>query len=184
MSETKQNFAERLSVVRLLAMDVDGVLTDGSLTLGGAEGETKRFHVQDGLGIQLVRHGGLRVAWISGRQSAVVERRAEELGIDHLYQKVTNKSVPLAELRNAYALTEAQIAYIGDDVNDLPAFGSVGVRFAPANAVPEIKGAADFVTEREGGQGAVREVCDTLLKAQGVYNDALTVYLAALLQGQ
>jgi len=189
--ESTNPVQDRLAAVRLIAMDVDGVLTDGGLFLfseagvprrSEIAGEMKRFHVADGLGIQLALHGGLTVAWISGRTCEAVERRARELGVGHLYQDTANKSVPLAELLGKYTLSPANVAYIGDDLNDLPAFSIAGVKFAPANAALEIKGLADFVTERPGGSGAVREVCDTILKAQGKWNDALTQYLARLLQ--
>ena len=173
---------EKLAAVRLLAMDVDGVLTDGGISFDSAGIESKRFHVADGLGIQLLLYAGIPVAWISGRESAVVAKRAEELGITHLYQNTRNKSVALAELMGRYALTQANIAYVGDDLNDLPAFSIASVKFAPANAIDTIKAHVDFVTEKPGGQGAVREVCDTILKAQGKWNDAVTQYLARLLQ--
>ena len=124
----------------------------------------------------------IRVVWISGRKSAVVERRSAELGVTHLYQGAANKSAVLAELMGAYALNQSNMAYVGDDLNDLPAFSLAGVKFAPANAMAEIKAVADFVTERPGGQGAVREVCDVILKAQGKWNDAVSVYLSKLLQ--
>ena len=174
--------AERLKRVRLLAMDVDGVLTDGRIILVGEDEESKQFHIQDGLGIQLAQLGGLTVAWISGRKSAIVERRAKELGVTHLYQGTANKSAVLAELIAAYSVNQSQIAFIGDDLNDLPAYSLAGVKFAPANAVAQIKGLADFVTERNGGEGAVREVCDVILKAQDKWNDAVTAYLSRLLQ--
>lgn len=173
---------DKLTAVRLIAMDVDGVLTDGGIYLEGAESETKRFHIADGLGIHLAIHAGLVVAWISGRESGVVERRAGELGVTHLYQKTSNKAAVLAELIGKYSLNQANIAYVGDDLNDLPAFSLAGVKFAPANAVTEIKALADFVTEKSGGEGAIREVCDVILKAQGKWNEAVTRYLAQLLQ--
>lgn len=175
---------DRLAAVRLLAMDVDGVLTDGTILMAGEHTEAKRFHVADGLGIQLALHAGLTVVWISGRTSEAVERRARELNVSHLYQNAPNKSVPLAELLGAYTLAPANIAFIGDDINDLPAYSVAGVKFAPANAADIIKGVADFVTERPGGAGAVREVCDAILKAQGKWASAVEQYLASLLQGQ
>jgi len=181
-SSESTTLQERLAAIRLLAMDVDGVLTDGGISLFPDGSELKRFHVADGLGIALALYGGLIVVWISGRASESVERRAQELGVRHLYQNAVNKSAPLAELIGAYTLAPANIAYIGDDLNDLPAYSIAGVKFAPANAAPEIKGLADFVTEHAGGAGAVREVCDVLLKAQGKWNDALTQYLAQLLR--
>jgi 3-deoxy-D-manno-octulosonate 8-phosphate phosphatase (KDO 8-P phosphatase) len=173
--------AERLAAVRLLAMDVDGVLTDGGIYYTGSEPETKRFSVADGLGLQLAVYGGLIVAIISGRVSEAVERRAKELGITHLYQGVANKAAPMAELMASYGLETAQVAYIGDDWNDLPAFSLAGMKIVPPNAVNEIKGLADLITERSGGEGAVREVCEVILKTQGRFNDALQQYLAKLL---
>jgi 3-deoxy-D-manno-octulosonate 8-phosphate phosphatase (KDO 8-P phosphatase) len=175
---------QKLAAVRLLAMDVDGVLTDGGILLSGPADEQKRFHVQDGLGIQLAQNGGLVIAWISGRRSTIVERRARELGVEHLYQGVTNKAAPMAELLGLYTLKPDNIAYIGDDWNDLPAFHIAGVKCAPANAMPEIKGIADLITDRPGGGGAVREICDVILKAQGRWNDAVQQYLARLVQPQ
>jgi 3-deoxy-D-manno-octulosonate 8-phosphate phosphatase (KDO 8-P phosphatase) len=163
-------------------MDIDGVLTDGGISIGPNGSETKRFHVADGLGIQLVIYAGIPVVWISGRESEAVTHRAAELGITHLYQKIRNKSAVLGELMGRYALTQANIAYIGDDLNDLPAFSIAGVKFAPVNAIGEIKAIADFITEHPGGSGAVREVCDTILKAQGKWNDSVTQYLAKLLK--
>src|SRR5437870_6783635 len=165
---------DKLSLVRLIAMDVDGVLTDGGIYLDGKESESKRSHIADGLGIQLAVQAGLVVVWISGRESDVVQRRADELGVTHLYQKTSNKSAVLAELIGKYSLNQSNIAYVGDDLNDLPAFSLAGVKFAPANAVTEIKALADFVTEKSGGEGAIREVCDVILKAQGKWNDAVS----------
>jgi 3-deoxy-D-manno-octulosonate 8-phosphate phosphatase (KDO 8-P phosphatase) len=181
-SPAVESVQEKLSAVRLIAMDIDGVLTDGTVEIVPGGPEIKRFHVADGLGLQLAMNAGMRIVWISGRASEIVERRAEELGITHLYQKMPNKSVPLAELMGRYTLSTANIAYMGDDLNDLPAFSLAGVKFAPANAVTEIKAVADFVTVNAGGAGAVREMCDAVLKAQGRFNDALTIYLAGLLK--
>jgi 3-deoxy-D-manno-octulosonate 8-phosphate phosphatase (KDO 8-P phosphatase) len=173
---------DKLSAIRLIAMDIDGVLTDGTVEIASNGPEIKRFHVADGLGLQLAMNAGIMVVWISGRASEIVEKRAAELGVAHLFEKTPNKSVPLAELMGKHTLSSANIAYMGDDLNDLPAFSLAGAKFAPANAVSEIKALADFVTTLEGGRGAVREMCDAILRSQGKYNDALTVYLAGLLK--
>jgi len=173
---------QKLLAVRLLAMDVDGVLTDGGIIVNGDGTETKRFHVADGLGIQLVLYAGIPVAWVSGRESAAVAKRAEELGVTHLYQGARNKSAALAELMGRYALTPANVAFIGDDWNDLPAYSIAAVKFAPSNAATGIKAQADFITEKAGGAGAVREVCDLILKAQSKQTPALEQYFARLLQ--
>lgn len=172
----------KLSDIKLIALDVDGVLTDGSVNYSSDGTETKRFHIADGLGIQLAIHAGLVVAWISGRTSDAVERRSKELNVHHLYMGVSNKSIALAELMGAYEIEGKNIAYMGDDLNDLPALSLVGVKFAPSNAVPEILGHADFVTSKSGGSGAVREMCDAILKAQGKYTEALTLYLSDILR--
>jgi 3-deoxy-D-manno-octulosonate 8-phosphate phosphatase (KDO 8-P phosphatase) len=173
---------DKLGAIRLIAMDIDGVLTDGAVELVLDGPEVKRFNVADGLGLRLVMNTGIQVAWISGRASEIVQKRAAELGITHLYEKTPNKSIPLAELMGRFTLSTANIAYMGDDLNDLPAFSLAGAKFAPANAATEIKALADFVTTHAGGAGAVREMCDVILKAQGRFNDALTIYLAGLLK--
>jgi 3-deoxy-D-manno-octulosonate 8-phosphate phosphatase (KDO 8-P phosphatase) len=182
MEQDTRELAERLRDVRLLAMDVDGVLTDGTVEFADGDApEVKRFHVADGLGLQLARLAGLTVVWITGRSSECVRRRATELGVERLYENAANKSLPIAELMGALTLTSANIAYMGDDLNDLPAFSLAGLKFAPASAGVEIKALADLVTERAGGNGAVREMCDVILKTQGKWNDALTAYLGGLL---
>ncbi len=172
----------KLSAVRLLAMDVDGVLTCGEIEVNSDGFETKRFHVADGLGIQLCLLAGLQVAWISGRSSEAVSRRAAELNIPHLTMGCANKAKAVAELIGRFTLQPENVAYIGDDLNDLPALSLAGVRFAPSNAISEVKALADMVTERSGGCGAVREVCDVILKAQEKWNGAVEIYLAGLLR--
>ncbi|MEP6756482.1 MAG: HAD hydrolase family protein [Chthonomonadales bacterium] len=176
--------AEKLASVKMIVLDVDGVLTDGVITYGSDGSETKSFHINDGLGIQLARHAGLIIAWITGRESSAVNRRAEELKIHHLFTGIANKSIPLAQLMATYEFTAKNIAYMGDDLNDLPALSLAGVKFAPANAVPEILAHADFVTIKSGGSGAVREMCDTILKSQDTFTDALTAYLSEVLHPQ
>lgn len=175
--------SDKLSAIRLVAMDVDGVLTDGSILFAGGE-EIKRFDASDGLGIRLLLCAGILVAWISGRESASVELRARDLGVTRLYQGARNKAVVLADLMASYALSQSNIAYIGDDLNDIPAYSLAGVKFAPSNAAIEIKALADFVTERAGGSGAVREVCDVILKARNLYADAVALYLSDLMRSQ
>lgn len=169
----------RLAKIRLLAMDVDGVLTDG--TLGYSErDEIKRFHVADGLGLTALRLMGIEIAWVSGRESAAVARRAAELKIAHALSGVGDKAEALRELMRRTGWNVEQIAYIGDDWNDLPAFAAAGVGIAVANAAPEVRSRAELITEQVGGQGAVREVCDALLHAMGKQETALETYLAYL----
>ena len=173
---------QKLSRVKLIAMDVDGVLTDGGICYSGTNDESKTFNVMDGLGIRLALLAGIPVAWITGRTSDAVVRRSEELSVTHLYTGILNKSVPLAELMSLYSLDASQIAYMGDDLNDLPAFSLAGVKFAPSNATIEIKSLVDFVTERAGGAGAVREFIDSVLKAQDKWTGAVEAFLAEALK--
>jgi 3-deoxy-D-manno-octulosonate 8-phosphate phosphatase, YrbI family len=170
----------RLARIRLLALDVDGTLTDGTVTFTDDGRELKSFHIQDGLGIVLARFVGLQIAWITGRQSALVERRAHELGVTLLFQGVKDKASVLTEVGFRAAVAPDAVAYMGDDLNDLPALRAAGVALAPANAVPEVLLAAAVVTARPGGQGAVREAVDTILKARGDYDAALGAYLLSL----
>lgn len=181
----QRKLRERLAAVRLLAMDVDGVLTDGTLlwSAGPAEGavfETKAFSVKDGLGLSLARAASLAVVWITGRTSGVVERRAAELGVTELHQWARNKAAVLEQIKSRHALPAAAVLYVGDDLNDLPAFGVVGVRVAVADAAPEVRAQADWVTDAPGGKGAVREVVDTVLRAQGRWEETLNRYYQRL----
>jgi 3-deoxy-D-manno-octulosonate 8-phosphate phosphatase (KDO 8-P phosphatase) len=158
---------QQARAVRLLAMDVDGVLTDGQILLDHHGQEWKNFHVHDGQGIVLARRAGLPVAWISGRAAAAVEHRAAELRVAWVYQQVADKVQVLQELLQHTGLAATAVAYIGDDLGDIPVLRRVGLPIAVANALPEVRACAAWVTQRAGGQGAVREVIDVLLRAQG-----------------
>jgi 3-deoxy-D-manno-octulosonate 8-phosphate phosphatase (KDO 8-P phosphatase) len=171
----------RLMNVRLLALDVDGVLTDGGVYFDDAGGEMKRFHIHDGLGIVLARFVGLQVAWITGRNSPVVQRRAKELGVTLLRQGVRDKVAALAEVGVKCGVTPDAIAYMGDDLNDLPALRWAGVALAPANAAsPEVREAAHLITARAGGAGAARDAIELILRARGDWDAALGAYLISL----
>ncbi len=172
-----------LAHIRLLAMDVDGVLTDGTLGCSSDGSETKRFHVHDGLGLTLLLAMGIQVAWITGRVNAAVERRARELGVGNLLQGVRDKQGALEQLAQTSGVSTGEIAYIGDDWNDLGAFAACGFKIAVANARREVRERADFVTVAEGGYGAVREVCDALLDAREMRDQALEDYLKSLRSG-
>ena len=169
-------------------MDVDGVLTDGRITWGysadGTLSEAKSFDVKDGLGISLALAAGLQIAWITGRQSPLVARRAEELKVTHLCQGARDKRAVLNELAARLSLQPEQILYVGDDLNDLPAFTVAGVKVAVADAVAEFRAAADWVTTAPGGQGAVREVIDAVLSAQGLKESATRSFLIRLTEEQ
>ena len=152
--------------VRLLVLDVDGVLTDGGLYYGPTGEEIKRFHVQDGLAIAAARQAGVQVAVISGRASASVTRRMAELGVVEVHQGVEDKAAALASLMTRLGLAPLQVAVMGDDLMDLPLMRQVGLALAPANAVSEVRKAAHWISRRRGGDGAVREAIEHLLRAR------------------
>lgn len=157
----------RWAAVRLFAMDVDGVLTDGTVTISSDGIEAKAFSILDGMGLRLLDHAGVWVAWISGRPSEATTLRARELRIPHLIQGRTDKQEALQELATQLQLRPEQVAYMGDDIIDAPAIRWAGVGIAPGEAMPAALTAADHVTRRPAGRGAVREVCDQILDAKG-----------------
>lgn len=150
-----------------LILDVDGVLTDGGVFLIGEKEEAKRFDIQDGMGITLARAAGLKIGIITGRQSAVVERRAAELKIDEVMQGYFYKEEALDLILEKYNLQPAQIAYVGDDIQDIPVLERVGMPLAVKNARPELLKMCLYVTQAAGGYGAVREIVDWLLELRG-----------------
>lgn len=166
----------KLKQIRLLALDVDGVLTDGTLYIAAGGELCKGFNAKDGLGISCAVRHGIEVAIVTGRKSEIIHRRAEELGIKYLYEGIKDKYAAVEKLRSDLKLSRQEIAYMGDDLNDLPAFKAAGVSFAPADAAAEVVQAADFVTGACGGKGAVREVTEMLLKASGVWQEAVASY--------
>ncbi len=153
--------------VRLVAMDVDGVLTDGSLFYSSKGEEIKVFHVRDGMGITLAHLAGLEVAIITGRRTEALEARARELKVRHLRMGVPDKVAALREISEGLEIRPAEIAFIGDDLNDLAAFGYVGMAVTVPGAPTELAEAADYTTRSPGGRGAVREVIEMVLKLQG-----------------
>jgi 3-deoxy-D-manno-octulosonate 8-phosphate phosphatase (KDO 8-P phosphatase) len=166
-SATWQAALPQARQVQLLLLDVDGVLTDGTITYLAGGGETKSFHTQDGLGIKMLQQAGVAVGIITARSSEAVERRARDLGLSHVYQGQKDKLVIYEAILKETGLRPPQTAYMGDDWVDLPILNRVGFAASPANGVPEIRQRAHFVTERSGGRGAVREVCDLILEARG-----------------
>ncbi|MDB6061803.1 MAG: phenylphosphate carboxylase subunit delta [Verrucomicrobiaceae bacterium] len=163
--------------IKLLVLDVDGVLTDGHLWYDNSGEELKAFNIQDGLGIKLVLRSGIDIAIITGRRSALVARRARELGIRHVVQGREDKLVALQALAQDLEIPLSEIAYMGDDLPDLSAIRGVGLGIAVANAVSVVAEHADYKTARSGGDGAVREVCDLLLQAQGKMDAIVEAYL-------
>lgn len=167
----------RAARVRLLALDVDGVLTDGRLYFAEDGQELKIFDTQDGHGIKMLQQAGVVCAIITGRNTRLVERRARNLGVVHLLQGREDKLVALRELIGPLGIGLAEVAYAGDDWPDLPAIRAAGFGVAVANAHAEVRAHADYVTRQRGGRGAVRELCDLILQAKGLYQAALAPYL-------
>ncbi len=166
----------RAAQIRLLVLDVDGVLTDGSVFIG-ADGEPfKPFHIHDGKGVAMLRRAGLPVAVITARESAALRRRAAEIGIDPVCQGVGDKAARLHSLAADLDLPLSAVAYVGDDLPDLRATGLVGLAVAVADAHPRLLAACHWQTRRPGGRGAVREVCELLLAARGELQEALAAH--------
>jgi 3-deoxy-D-manno-octulosonate 8-phosphate phosphatase (KDO 8-P phosphatase) len=170
---------ERARKTRLLIMDVDGVLTDGRIIQDGHGHELKVFDVKDGHGIIMAHRAKLRTALISGRESETITRRAEELGIELVFQKIWNKLEVYEKILGDTELTHDEVAYIGDDLIDIPLLRRVGLAVAVADAVDEVKAAAHLITQRPGGQGAVREVIELILRAQDHWDSLIERYTKA-----
>ncbi len=178
MKKTKKQLEHLAKKIKLLILDVDGVLTDGGIILDNEGNEFKVFNVRDGHGIKMLIRAGVKVAIISGRQSKVVERRAKELGIKDVYQKVGDKLEVYQRLILRYGLKSDEVAYMGDDIVDIPLLKVVGFPIAVADADEYTKQFALLVTNNKGGRGAVREVTDLILKAQGLWPEDIGGYLA------
>lgn len=168
---------QRARHIRLLALDVDGVMTDGRLYFQSDDQEIKSFGTQDGLGIKLLRQAGIRIAIITGRESSMVSRRAKALGIEHVMQGCDDKLEALQSLLAELNMELWQVAYCGDDLPDLSAIKHAGLGISVPNAPPYIREHADWITERSGGHSAVREICDNLLAWQGHWPAVLDTYL-------
>jgi 3-deoxy-D-manno-octulosonate 8-phosphate phosphatase (KDO 8-P phosphatase) len=166
-----------LKLIKLLAMDVDGVLTDGTITICSDGAELKTFNLLDGHGIKMWRRAGLKTALISGRESAVTKQRAKEMEIDFVYQPCQKKLDCFEKLLADSKLEPKNIAYIGDDVLDIPLVKRAGFGIAVANAVDELKSCAHYITSRNGGNGAVREVVEYILKNTGQWASLMERYL-------
>ena len=166
----------RAKKIKLIIFDVDGVLTDGGIYIGTSGELFKAFNCQDGLGIKLAQKFGLQTAIITGRESVCTFNRAKDLGIAAVKQGQMNKRNAYKELKAEFNLRDEEIAYVADDLIDLPVFVQVGFRAAVANANIEVKERAHFVTENDGGKGAVREVAEFILKAQGKWAEIIKHY--------
>jgi len=163
--------------IKLLIMDVDGVLTTGCIVIDGLGRETKIFDVQDGFGIMLWKRAGLKTAIITAGLTAAVKKRAAVLKVDYLYQKARNKLPVYEELKNKLRVNDNQICFIGDDIIDVPLLKRVGLACSVPNAHDEIKPYAHYITKREGGKGAVREIIDMMLRAKGLWKEVTGDYI-------
>jgi 3-deoxy-D-manno-octulosonate 8-phosphate phosphatase (KDO 8-P phosphatase) len=164
--------------VKLLLMDCDGVLTDGLLWLTEDYDEQKTFHARDGQGISLLHRAGLRTGIITGRKSIAVERRAHDLKMSYVHQHAKDKIKALDEIIAEAGVSAEECAFVGDDLADIPPMRRVGLAVAVADAVEETKQAAHYVTDMNGGRGAVREVCELILKAQGRWEELLQIFIS------
>ncbi|MBO5590917.1 MAG: HAD-IIIA family hydrolase [Acidaminococcaceae bacterium] len=177
MSRELEELQQKASCIRLVALDMDGTLTDGSINIG-ADGELfKRFNAKDGLGITSARRHGLIIAVITGRKGPIVQRRAEELGIaEDVMSGISAKNQAILLLAEKHGLSMEEIAFMGDDLNDLPALLTVGLSAAPGDAAEDVKQRVDYITPHNGGQGAVRDLLELILKAKGIWQTIVEEY--------
>ena len=167
---------QKLKSIKILILDVDGVLTDGRVIYTDSGEEIKRFDVRDGHGLKLLMRSGIEVILLTGRESKVVLHRARDLGIEHVYQKALNKIEVYKTILAQRNLEDKEVGFVGDDLVDLPVLRKVGFSAAVPDAVPEVKEIVDYITTKKGGEGAVRELCELLLKAQNKWEAVTEKY--------
>ena len=168
---------KRASRIKLLILDVDGVMTDGRIIIDDRGRELKFFDVRDGHGIKLLTSAGINVALVTGRKSNVVKIRAAELGIRNLYQGAVKKAGICKKILEDLSLSPGEVAFVGDDLIDIPAMKMVGLSIAVSDSIKEVADIAHVITEKGGGRGAVREVCEFILKAKGLWDDVTDKYM-------
>ncbi len=179
MKLSQKQLSITLKSIKAIVMDVDGVLTDGTIFLDQRGEEIKAFYSADGLAITSARRMGLKIAFISARASKALASRAKELGIDALYQNKMNKIQSFEKILKDFKLQSHEVCYIGDDLVDIPVLKRAGLAIAVQNAAPEIKKISSYVTEHSGGRGAVREVIEKIMKAQGSWQKLVEDYASA-----
>lgn len=172
----KKDMVEKLRKIKLLIMDVDGVMTDGRIIIDDEGRESKNFNVRDGHGIKILQRYGISVALLTGRQSNVVKHRARDLDIKDVYQKVFNKKEVYEKILKKHKLSPDETAFIGDDIVDIPVLKRAGFAVAVADAEDVVKKSVHYVAKNRGGHGAVREVCEMILQAQGKWADVAARY--------
>ena len=169
--------SNRLKDIKVLILDVDGVLTDGGIIYNDDGSETKMFNVRDGLGLRLLMKAGIKICLVTGRRSAALYRRCKDLGIDHIFDGIQNKAAVLDVILEKTGVDAEQIAFVGDDLPDLPLMRRVGVSIAVADAHETVCDSAEIITSARGGKGAVREVCEAILRAQQRWKAILEGYI-------
>ncbi|MHB9105484.1 MAG: KdsC family phosphatase [Armatimonadota bacterium] len=169
----------KIGRIKMLACDIDGVLTDGSIIYGTGNLEVKVFNIKDGIALKIAWLSHFPVVWITGRKSEAAVRRADELNVQ-IYQGMADKEAGLRAVAEERGLQLEEIAYIGDDLNDIPALQLAGYSIAPADAAAEVTALADYTTKARGGRGAIRETIEHIFHAQGRWDEAVTAYLASL----
>jgi len=167
---------EKVKHLKLLMLDVDGVLTDGKIIYNDRGEELKAFDVRDGHGIKLLMRSGVKVVLITGRKSRVVVHRARDLGITQVYQKVTNKVEVYEKILRQKKLVDREVGFVGDDLVDIPVLRRAGFSATVSDAIPEVKKIVDYITTKRGGEGAVREICELLLKLQNRWEKVTETY--------
>ncbi len=172
------NVQERAKRVKILVLDIDGVMTDGRIIYSIYGDELKFFDVQDGLGITLLNKAGIKSVIITAKKSRIVKLRARDMKVARAYQGFPNKLIPLEDILKRFKVKAEELCFIGDDLIDIPVLKRVGFAVAVPNAMDEVKNHAHYVTSKAGGRGAVREICDLILKAQGKWSEATSPYLA------
>ena len=171
-----RNLEDKSSTIKLILLDVDGVLTDGAVVMYGDGSESKRFFIRDGIALVWAQRVGLRVGILSARHSATTLQRAAQLGITLVHQGVASKAAAYDDILTDTAVTDAEVAYMGDDVVDLAVLRRVGLSAAPSDAVAEVRACVDFVSAYRGGEGAVRELVELILRAQGRWDSIVSSY--------
>jgi len=166
----------KAAAIKLILLDVDGVLTDGAVTIYGDGSESKRFHIRDGIALVWAQRAGVQVGLLSARHSPTTAQRAAQLGITLIYQGVTSKLATYDQIVGDMVLGDEQVAYMGDDIVDLAVLSRAGLSAAPADAVAEVKSRVDFVSTKSGGEGAVRELVEFVLRAQNHWDTLVKAY--------
>ncbi len=177
MTELTNDLRDKFQQIKLLLLDVDGVLTDGKLYFSNDGNELKSFNTLDGHGIKLLQKSGVKVGIITGRKSQLVQKRAADLGIEILVQGREDKFTALKEILDTHNVDMENIAFIGDDYPDLTVMTKVGIGITVANALPAMVEHSDWQTRRKGGEGAVREICDLIMTIQGTFDAGLAPYI-------